>query len=307
MKKVQISVIIPTYNKGARLSLTLSAFCMQKTTQNFEIILIDGGEKQNEEAEYYLSRIPLRIIRVKNLGRSYNRNMGIKNANGEVLIFCDDDLIVDQLFIESHWKAHCDSENHIVHGWKNEIIYFKFFEDPRNPKKGLLNGYENRKVSDNLLSYHLDEVDVLENFDKVRKWGHSLDYLEKNVRYMFNNGIEKYDVPWLASCTANMSVRKKFAIRIGGFQEMFGLQWGPEDLEFGYRLHKAGGIFVDVPQAQSFHIAHARRNMKSIAWNGFKLFQDLYPEDKDIIKIAALLLERKYDIDEFIKSRGDNY
>ena len=34
---------------------------------------------------------------------------------------------------------------------------------------------------------------------------------------------------------------RAFAIEIGLFREDFGLDWAPEDLEFGYRLYKAGG------------------------------------------------------------------
>jgi len=293
---------MPTYNKGGRLALTLKSFCYQKTSQQFEIILIDGGEVPNTEANRFLPFLPIKIVRVKNLGRSHNRNVGINIAEGDLLIFCDDDLIVESSFIEAHWLAHRSNANLLIHGWKNEIPYVRFFIDPREPQRGLIKGYENRKISEELLNYRIMEEDLTDNLNIIKKWGHSQDNLEKNIRHMFTKGIDQYQIPWLASCTANMSISRSFALEVGLFQESFGLEWGPEDLEFGYRIYKAGGRFGDAPQAQSYHISHARTNWKSIAQQGFHKFQQLYPREQQISKVSELLIERSIDIDLFINS-----
>lgn len=295
-----ISAIMPTYNKGGRLALTLKSFCYQETKRQFEIILIDGGESPNYEANRFLPYLPLKIIRVDNLGRSYNRNCGIKAAEGDLLVFCDDDLIVESSFIEAHCLAHNKKTNLLIHGWKNEIPYVRFFIDPREPRKGLINGCQNRKMSEELLNYQIIEDEFPDNFKKIKKWGHSLDYLEKNIRHMFVNGINKYHIPWLASCTANMSLPRSLAFEVGLFQESFGLEWGPEDLEFGYRIYKSGGLFGDAPLAQNYHISHARTNWKIIAQQGFQKFQKLHPEESLITRVSDFLIEKSSNIDLFL-------
>lgn len=297
----KISVIIPTYNKGGRLALTLKSFCYQNTSLPFEIIVVDGGEEPNAEANRFMSQLPLKVLRVKNNGRSSNRNAGIKAAEGDLLIFCDDDLLVEPSYIDAHWLAHQLKSNLLLHGRKNEIPYVRFFIDPREPQKGLLADYQNHMLSDRLMNYKITEEDISDNLDKIREWGHSQDRLEKTVQHMFSNGIEKYKVPWLTADTANMSLPRSLAIEIGMFQEAFGLDWGPEDLEFGYRVYKAGGQFTQsCYKTDAYHLSHARTNWKAIAQRGYQLFQKMYPEELLISNIADLLIEKTGTIDLFL-------
>ena len=293
-----VSVIMPTYNKGARLALTLTSFCYQKTSRQYEIILVDGGETPNLEACRFRSHLPLEILRVENLGRSFNRNVGINAAQGELLVFCDDDLIVEPSFIEEHCLAHDKTSNCLVHGWKNEIPYVKFFLDPRDPQKGLLGGHQ-REISDALKEYRIGEEQFPEIFDRIHQWGHCLDFLEKNVRHMFAHKIDNYHIPWLASCTANMSLPRLLAYEAGLFHESFGLDWGPEDLEFGYRVCRSGATVEDAPGAQNYHLSHTRTDWKPVAQRGFEKFQQMYPHDQFIAKTAELLLEKSGDIEWF--------
>lgn len=299
---VNISVIIPTYNKGGRLALTLRSFCNQTTLIPFEIILIDSGEEPNNETERFMSELPLKVVRVENLGRASNRNAGIRAANGELLIFCDDDLIVTPEYIESHWLAHQSKTKFLLHGRKNEIPYVRFFIDPRDPGKGLLNDYKDHTLSEQLMSYNITEHDISANMGKIEKMGHSQDRLEKTAQQMFSVGIERYKVPWLTTDTANMSIKRTFAIEIGMFREDFGLEWGPEDLEFGYRVYKAGGEFGQSSyKTDAYHLTHARKSWKEIARRGYCLFQNMYPDEYLISEIAEILVEQRGTIHSLLK------
>lgn len=299
---VKISVIIPTYNKGGRLALTLKSFCCQTTSIPYEIILVDGGEIPDNEVERFMSQIPLRIIRVKNHGRSATRNAGIWASKGELLIFCDADLIVEPEYIDAHWMAHKSKSKTLIHGRKKEIPYVRFFEDPRNPHKGLLKEYKDYTLSNKIMNFNITEEDISNNMDKIRRLGHAQDRLERTVQHMFEKGIERYKVPWLAADTANMSLMRAFAIEIGLFREDFGLDWAPEDLEFGYRLYKAGGSFEQTCyRTDAYHLAHARINWKEIAKEGYQLFQKMYPEESLISEIAEVLVEQKGTIDSLLK------
>lgn len=57
---------------------------------------------------------------------------------------------------------------------------------------------------------------------------------------------------WLYFLTGNASVRRDDLVRAGGFDENF-TGYGHEDLELGYRLHKAGLEILYEPRAVNYH------------------------------------------------------
>ena len=106
-KKVspEASVIIVTYNTNQKLlSQNLESLNMQ-TDNNFEIIIVDNSDKANVKKialKYTLKYIKLN----KNYGLSLARNIGIKFAKGDIVIFLDDDAIPAKDFIKEHIRAH---------------------------------------------------------------------------------------------------------------------------------------------------------------------------------------------------------
>ena len=75
------------------------------------------------------------------------------------------------------------------------------------------------EFDDELLKYQISEENFPNNLNKIRKWGHSLDYLEKNTRHMFTNGIDKYNknsrepLKKLSLNTLTVMSKKRFQIR----------------------------------------------------------------------------------------------
>lgn len=100
----KISIIIPCYNCENWLERSLNSLINQ-TCDNFEIIFIDDGSKDNssETAKKILSKsnIQHKIIKKKNEGVSVARNVGIENSNGEILYFLDSDDYVEDTLCET--------------------------------------------------------------------------------------------------------------------------------------------------------------------------------------------------------------
>lgn len=88
----QVSVIIPTYNRGHIIERSIRSV-LQQTYQPLEIIVVDDGSDDNTE-EVIREIADSRIVYHKlpeNKGVSYARNKGVELANGEWIAFQDSD------------------------------------------------------------------------------------------------------------------------------------------------------------------------------------------------------------------------
>lgn len=103
-----VSIIIPVYNAAAYLSCCVDSIYTQ-TYQNFEILLVDDGSTDNSShlcREYAEKDKRVRYIYKKHEGVSVARNIGIKEARGEWIAFCDaDDFWRENTFLEKFVEA----------------------------------------------------------------------------------------------------------------------------------------------------------------------------------------------------------
>jgi len=85
------SIVIPTYNRAALISKTISSL-LQQSYSSFEIIIIDDGSKDNTAA--VVQSVPDdRIVyrKVVNGERGRARNIGTLQAKGDYITFIDSD------------------------------------------------------------------------------------------------------------------------------------------------------------------------------------------------------------------------
>jgi glycosyltransferase involved in cell wall biosynthesis len=120
--KIEATVILPTYNRLSVLESCLSALSNQ-TTKNFEILLIDDcssdGTKEYINSSNFLN---LRYIRLEeHRGPYYARNLALREAKGEIIIFIDSDVIVFPDFVEDHIKINKKREDVVVQGMVKHV------------------------------------------------------------------------------------------------------------------------------------------------------------------------------------------
>ena len=97
-----VSVIIRTKDKPALLKEAISSVA-QQTYPCIELIVVnDGGaDIKNILSSFQNTFVNLRQIKLeKNMGRAYAANVGINSAQGEFIIFLDDDDLFDPDHIE---------------------------------------------------------------------------------------------------------------------------------------------------------------------------------------------------------------
>lgn len=96
---MQVSVIIPSWNRIALLPETLDAILAQ-THPPLEIILVDDGSTDGTAAmveAHYGGRV--RVLRVVNGGDLLARNAGLAQARGQLVAFCDSDDLWEPDFL----------------------------------------------------------------------------------------------------------------------------------------------------------------------------------------------------------------
>ena len=101
-----VSFIICTYNRDAYIEKALRCVANQKTeATRFELIVIDN--KSTDSTASICSRLQAEFTNInfhyyleENQGLSHARNRGIKEAQGEILVYLDDDAFIDDNYCE---------------------------------------------------------------------------------------------------------------------------------------------------------------------------------------------------------------
>jgi glycosyltransferase involved in cell wall biosynthesis len=107
---MDVSVIICTHNRSASLGRTLSSF-LQSTSDglSWELLVVDNDStdetKQVIESFITASKLAVRYIFEGKRGLSEARNHGLCEAQGEIIIFIDDDVIVSPTYLLEVKKA----------------------------------------------------------------------------------------------------------------------------------------------------------------------------------------------------------
>lgn len=101
-----ISVIVPIYNAEKSLENCIQSILSQ-TYNNFELILIDDGSKDNSLSickQMADNDARISVVHQDNAGASAARNRGLEIAHGEWIVFVDSDDTVKPNYIEDLYK-----------------------------------------------------------------------------------------------------------------------------------------------------------------------------------------------------------
>ena len=124
----KFSIIIPIYNTAKYLTKCFDSILSQ-SFNDFEIIAVNDGSNDNslKIIEKYANRYKdkFKIYTIKNQGLSMARNIGVKKANGEYLIFLDSDDYIEKNLLK---KIDSVAKNNI------DLIRFQIKEVNSNYK-----------------------------------------------------------------------------------------------------------------------------------------------------------------------------
>lgn len=105
------SVVIPTYNRLPILRQCLAALEAQDLStapgvEDYEVVVVDDGSTDETVAALRQATTPhLRLLQQDHGGAAMARNLGVKAARGNVIVFIDSDLVVVKHFLAAHARA----------------------------------------------------------------------------------------------------------------------------------------------------------------------------------------------------------
>lgn len=190
MDSVNISIVIPLYNKAQSIVDTLKCVCEQ-TYQNFEVIVVNDGSTDN--SLYNAQKVNdkrIRIISQKNAGVSAARNAGIKAAKYDYIAFLDADDYWEDNYLEEQVKMILDFPDaslwstawgYMRSGVKENIKHY-----PDVGFRGYIENYWTMKKGTNIFwvsasIYRKDVFGTVGGFDERIKYGEDYDMVFRTL------------------------------------------------------------------------------------------------------------------------------
>jgi GT2 family glycosyltransferase len=217
---VDVTVVIPTFNRADDLPLTLQAIADQSVRPRSIIVVDDGSTDATEEvavewaARLVRAGIPLIYEKNDRLGPASARNVGWRAAASEHIAFIDSDVTLEGQWIESTLSALA------VSPWLGavggQVLY------AHRPELVNCFGGEMSAIG---LAWDAEEGAPAVTCDRPRQ------------------------VLW--ANTSALMVRRQALQETGGFDET--LFYYYEDSDLGWRLNLAGWQVEVVPEALAFH------------------------------------------------------
>lgn len=121
-----ITLLICTRNRRASLARTLESItrCRRPADLEWEVLVVDNGSSDGTAAEIaaFASRLPIRSVREDIPGLSHARNTGVRHARGEYVLWTDDDVLVDEGWLDAYRRAFLDHPDAAFFGGRVEPV-----------------------------------------------------------------------------------------------------------------------------------------------------------------------------------------
>jgi GT2 family glycosyltransferase len=278
-----VSVIIPSFNR--RRDLVRCIVSLQKQTSvTLEIIVVDDCSEDDTREFLSLNCSDVRVIScIRRYGPSHLRNFGLREANGEFILFLDSDVVLPRKDIVQKMVEALSHDRNIGEIGGEIPIYLNIMDEARGKRRDL--------------------------------FGKNHNVISKKHETSVN---QMKDCTYLATC--NCMVRKEVAFEVGGFDPYY--KFGGEDADFGFSILQKGysnkvsfafgvhhhrsimGRYSD--ETYRYHLTRVRFNLKHLSTirNFFIFFIDFFSFLIFYLMLLPKLLIKKIKGEELVR---ENY
>ncbi|MDD2907163.1 MAG: glycosyltransferase [Candidatus Gracilibacteria bacterium] len=259
-----ISIVMINYNGINYLKRTIPVL-FELNYKNKEIIIVDNGSTDGS-IDFIKSFENIKLIQSPRLReKNYACNLGVKNASGEYIFLCDNDLLITELSLLDNLKKLYEKQKN------TGIIGISFVNEGELKTKGYGNylGYyytkEKKSVNTNeLLNYNLNEIS-------------------------FPSGIGFF-------------IKKDLWNNIGGFDDF--LKFGGDDSDIGIKSWLFGYKNYLYTKSVQIHIGMPERKDNNKFNIKFKemFFADMYTITKNFGKLNMFITILMYSFYYFLRS-----
>ncbi len=220
---LQCSVIVTTWKRPVLLRNTLRSL-LRQSYPHFEIIVVCDGDDADVRAiscdfkEWNLIRWVFHSV---NRGLPAARNTGAREAQGDVVLFLDDDVIAEIDLVATHMRHHQEASH-----WRRLAVISLASEDRQTP----LSTYVNERLH--------------------KHWKRNLDFYSQSLSETGENSVGE-EIERIICFGLNCSIRRDAFLHSGGFNEHF--RASDEELELGLRLYLSGVEFIFEPRKLLTH------------------------------------------------------
>ena len=114
---IKLSVVIPTYNRLNQLKRVLTGLEDQTCSPaDFEVVVVSDGSSDGTNEFLQRAATPLQLVSVlqANQGVAAARNQGVAQAQGDLVLFIDDDVVPTPQLIAEHLRFHEAHQEDVV-------------------------------------------------------------------------------------------------------------------------------------------------------------------------------------------------
>ena len=223
-----VSVVIPCHRTPpAKLEMTLAALEGQTYPPALveALIVDDGSDPPLQPPPTTLRNVRIERQERRGFGLARARNAGARAASGDVLLFLDDDMLVEANWVAAHARWHHAVSDVLTMGLRAHAPVDGLDAERVRRRTGPIRDFFiGKPVDPPILPDFLRSGGLMSKADNlfwgVKGWG--------------------------------FGVSKAFYESLGGMDESF-TRWGMEDMEFGYRAYTMGALLAPVEGAFAWH------------------------------------------------------
>lgn len=248
---IHASIIIPTYNRGKLLCNTLRHLA-ELLPADVEIIVVDQSDDVYPGLMEIIRNHSIRMRYYKTFikGLPHARNFGLERAIGEIVIFCDDDIIPGSGFIKNHLRNYSDKE---IGGVGGRILPVgKYGQSSSNARCAGKDGLTNQLSTER--HFPTSETGSREKGEGKSRQNVVIGRVRRCDAHLTDNfdATTRGYIDHAQGC--NMSFRKEAIMKAGKFDERFGGSAHLEETDMCLRIRKAGYLLVFDPEAELVHL-----------------------------------------------------